>query len=216
MDGVHDLGGVQGFGPVNPDKDERPFKATWEGRMWGINKGISGVPGWSIDWFRHVRELIEPVDYLTRPYFDQWAQTYGAMLVDSGVVTIEELATGISARPALERRPPMQASAVAAAARSIKDFSRAANAAPRFLAGDILTTRSMGAAGHTRMPRYVRGRRGRVHACHGAFLVADESAFGREIAEPLYTVGFLATDLWPETGARNDRVFVDLWERYLE
>ena len=74
----------------------------------------------------------------------------------------------------------------------------------------------MGAASHTRMPRYVRGRRGRVHVCHGAFLVPDESALGRELAEPLYTVGFLAADLWPEAGTRNDRVFVDLWERYLE
>ena len=87
MDGVHDLGGVQGFGPLDIDRDERAFHHDWEARMWGLNEAMTGDPGWTIDWWRHVRELILPLDYLSRPYFDQWAQVYAALLIDSGFAT---------------------------------------------------------------------------------------------------------------------------------
>ena len=99
MDGPQDLGGRQGFGPVDAAEPEEPFHADWEGRMWGIARGMARPADWSIDWFRHCRELIDPADYLSRPYFDQWMQAYAAMLVDSGVVSVEEIVAGRAAGP---------------------------------------------------------------------------------------------------------------------
>ena len=94
MDGIHDLGGRQGFGTINVHETEVPFHEPWEVRVLGIVRAMSPAADWNIDWFRHCRELIEPVDYLTRPYFDQWLQTYAAMLVNSDIATVQELTGG--------------------------------------------------------------------------------------------------------------------------
>jgi nitrile hydratase subunit beta len=221
MDGVHDLGGVQGFGPLDIDRDEHAFHHDWEARMWGLNEAMTGDPGWTIDWWRHVRELILPLDYLSRPYFDQWAQVYAALLIDSGIAGLAEVASGkaptaapLGPGPALV--PPMSAAEVAAAARRTMDFRRDGGAKPVFVTGQRVRARLVGAAGHTRLPRYVRGRPGLIHAFHGNHLLPDAGAKGEERAEPLYTVAFRAADLWPEAAGSPDRIFLDLWESYLE
>jgi hypothetical protein len=109
MDGIHDLGGRQGFGPVAVDEPQEQFHEPWEARVRGMVNAMSRAADWNIDWFRHCRELIEPVDYLSRPYFDQWIQTYAAMLVNSGLASVDELASGKAAAPAPGLRPPMSA-----------------------------------------------------------------------------------------------------------
>jgi nitrile hydratase beta subunit len=216
VDGVHDLGGVEGFGPIKTTDDERPFKFEWEGRMWGLNEAMVGDPGWTLDWWRHVRELIAPVDYLTRPYFDQWAQVYAALLIDSGHASLEEVANGTLHRPASGLGRPMDAKEVRAASSRTANYTRDTDATPAFAIGDRVMTRSMIHTGHTRLPRYARDRPGIIHACRGTHVLPDASARGREHAEPLYTVSFQAGDLWPEAAGRRDRVFLDLWESYLE
>ncbi|MFQ5624219.1 MAG: hypothetical protein ACE5FS_12595, partial [Paracoccaceae bacterium] len=90
MDGIHDLGGKQGFGAVKVSEPEEPFHYPWEGRMWAIARTCAS-PEWTIDWWRHVRERIDPVDYLTRPYFDQWCQTSMAAFVTSDIFTLDEV-----------------------------------------------------------------------------------------------------------------------------
>ena len=215
MDGAHDLGGRQGFGPVDAGEPEVPFHHDWEGRVWAIVR-ICRVAGWTIDWWRHVRELIDPVDYLTRPYFDSWTQTHLAALIDSGVLTLEEVETGIASGPAATGMPVLTPDAVHRFARTTARFARSIKAAPRFAAGDAVATRRMGAAGHCRLPGYAQGRPGRIHAHHGAHLFADAGARGEERAEHMYSVAFEAADLWPEASGRRDRVFLDLWESYLE
>lgn len=216
MDGVHDLGGVQGFGPIEIDDDPRPFKYDWEGRMWGINEAVAGDPGWTLDWWRHVRELFLPIDYLTRPYFDQWAQIYAALLIDSGIATREELVQGKTSNARRTDAPSMSAEEVRAASGRTESFRRDTGAKPLFGIGQKVTVRSQGAAGHTRLPRYARGRSGLVHVYRGIYVLPDAKALGRDEAEPLYTIAFQAGDLWPEAAGRRDRVFVDLWESYLE
>lgn len=221
MDTVHDLGGLQGFGPVAVDADERPFHHDWEARMWGLNEAMTGDPAWTLDWWRHVRELIQPIDYLTRPYFDQWAQVYAALLIDSGMARFAELASGETAEPKrginASLPKPMSAAEVPAASRRTADFRREGAPAPRFAAGaSVRVTADPPAIGHTRLPRYLRGRPGTIHAYRGNHLLPDAGAKGREVAEPLYTIAFRAADLWPEAGASHDRVFADLWESYLE
>ena len=215
MDGAHDLGGREGFGPIDVNEPEAPFPADWEGRMWAMAK-MTGQPDWTIDWWRHVRELIAPLDYLNRPYFDQWAQIYAALMVDSGHATLEELASGKSdgSRPALD--PPISAEEVLAASRQTARFDRPSEQTPAFAPGDRVMTRAQGHSGHTRLPSYAMGRPGVVHAYHGAHILPDAKARGKKQVEPLYSIAFQAADLWPEADGRRERVFLDLWESYLE
>jgi nitrile hydratase subunit beta len=215
MDGIHDLGGREGFGPIDVHEPQEPFHEPWEARVLGIVRAMSRPADWSIDWFRHCRELIDPVDYLSRPYYDQWLQTYAAMLVNSGVATVEELAAGIATSPAPGLPPPMAPADVAAAKKAVTRFDREAGP-PAFRVGDAVRAHDHGTAGHTRLPAYVRGRAGRIEACHGAHVLPDASARGESRAEPLYTVAFEASALWPEAAGRRDTVFLDLWESYLE
>ena len=216
MDGIHDLGGRQGYGPIDVDEPPEPFHAPWEARVLGIVRAFTRPAPWSIDWFRHVRECIAPADYLTRPYYDQWLQTYAAMMIDSGHATIGELATGKSARAIPGLPPPVPPEKVATAKKAMARFDRESNAVPRFAAGDAVVTRSLGARGHTRLPHYARGRPGRVESFHAFHVLPDTNMGGDGPAEPLYTVSVLATDLWPEAAGRKDRVYLDLWESYLE
>ena len=214
MDGIHDLGGRQGFGPIDVHEPEEPFHEAWEARVLGMVRAMSRAPDWSIDWFRHCRELIEPVDYLTRPYYDQWLQTYAAMMVASGVASVEELASG-KASTAVGLPPPMEPGAVARAKQAVVRFDREGGR-PAFAVGDAVRAKPHGVPGHTRLPAYVRGRRGRIESSHGAHVLPDANALGEARAEPLYTVAFEGAELWPEAAGRRERVFLDLWESYLD
>jgi nitrile hydratase len=216
MDGIHDLGGRDGYGPIDVHEPPEPFHAPWEARMLGIVRALTRPVPWSIDWFRHVRECIEPTDYLTRPYYDQWLQTYAAMMIDSGIATVEELATGRSTAPLADVAPPMTPEMVAEAKRNMARFERESNVRPAFSAGDRVRTRALGSRGHTRLPQYARGRPGRIEAFRGCHVLPDTNMAGGGPAEPLYTVSFAAADLWPEAAGRRDRVYLDLWESYLE
>ncbi len=95
-------------------------------------------------------------------------------------------------------------------------YDRKIDGAPVFAVGDRVRTKALGSAGHTRLPGYARGRTGVIHACHGAHVLPDASARGEERAVPLYSVVFDAAELWPEAGGRRERIFIDLWESYLE
>jgi nitrile hydratase len=216
MDGIHDLGGRQGFSAIEVDEPEEAFHEPWEGRVRGIVNAMSKAADWNIDWFRHCRELIEPVDYLTRPYFDQWLQTYEAMLVNSGLATISELVSGHAESAPPDLPPPMAVEGIERAKNSSKSFEREIDLSPAFAVGDGVTVKSRGAMGHTRLPAYVRGRRGVIEAYHSAHVFPDSNAHGEEQAAPLYTVGFDAAELWPEAEGRRERVFLNMWEPYLE
>jgi nitrile hydratase len=214
MDGIHDLGGREGFGGIDVHETEQPFHAPWEARVHGIVRAMSRPGDWNIDWFRHCRELIDPVDYLTRPYYDQWLQTYAAMMIVSGIATVRELASGVASGPA-GLPAPVSAAGVAQVKSAAQRYDRPGAAVPAFAVGARVVTRRDGHSGHTRLPAYARGRRGTIEASHGAFVLPDASAHGRETAEPLYTVAFEAAELWPEAAGRRDRVHLDLWESYL-
>lgn len=216
MDGAHDLGGKEGFGPIDVNERGVPFHYAWEGRMWSIGM-LTEAADWTIDWWRHVRELIEPADYLTRPYFDQWMQTQTAAMIDSGILTLEEIASGNGVPAPRVTGSPIQRSAVLDTVASFaKDYSRQIDVPPTFAEGDRVCARLMGATGHTRLPAYVRGRVGVIHTHHGAHVLPEASARGTERAEHLYSVAFKAETLWPEALGRPDRVYLDLWESYLE
>jgi nitrile hydratase beta subunit len=216
MDGIHDVGGEQGFGPVKTTVHDPPFEHDWEARMLGIVRALWRPGDWNSDKFRFTREQLPPVEYLTRPYFDQWYRSYAAMLLGSGIATPEELATGRSVQPSPTLSKPMSAAEVATARKSTARFDRPYAGEPRLFVGDHVRAALVGSPGHTRLPRYVRGHVGVVSAVHGAHVVPDENAQGRSIAEPLYTVAFATGDLFPEQTGSGDKVHLDLWERYLQ
>ena len=171
---------------------------------------------WSLDWFRQVRERIAPVDYLSRPYYDQWLQTYCAMMVEAGAATVEELASGKAQSVPPGLPAPMTADAVLPATRRLPRFDRAIATPPRFAVGDTVRTLALGASGHTRLPLYARGRSGQVVAQRGGYVLPDSNARSDGHGEHLYTIGFAAADLWPEAKGSRDRIHLDLWESYLE
>ena len=216
MDGIHDMGGLEGFGPVKAKEQDAPIKQDWEARVWGINKTINGDPSWTLDFWRHVRELIEPKDYLSRPYFDQWAQIYMALLIDSGHACLAEIQSGKATSRGPDFGSPMTAVEVPKRLKEAANFARPLDRARAFEIGQQVRTKAEGHAGHTRLPRYARDKVGIIHAHHGAHLFADAGAKGEERPEHLYTVAISAADLWPEAGDSHDKVFLDLWEPYLE
>ena len=218
MDGIHDLGGKQGFGPIDVD-DEYGFHADWEGREWGIAQ-CARTPGITIDWWRHCRELIQPVDYLERPYFDSWAQTDFATYIEAGWISLEEIAAGGSASDGRDYGGPVEPLTLeqvleADRAHAFR-FDAETDIAPAFQTGDSVTASKHGHGGHTRLPQYARGHRGTIHAHRGAHVFPDLSAEGTEVHQHLYTVMFHASELWAEAGNSPDKVFLDLWESYLE
>ncbi len=222
MDGIHDLGGKQGYGPVEVDADDasdgEPFHADWEGREWGIAQ-CARTPGITIDWWRHCRELIMPTDYLTRPYFDSWAQTDFATYIEAGWITLDEVDAGYAIGSG--NTPPDPPPALTLEQVLDEDrahayrFDAEIDTPPRFEVGQAVRTMAHGHAGHTRLPQYARNHVGVIHQHHGAHVFPDLSAQGREIHQHCYSVRFDAAELWPEARGSRDQVYVDLWEAYL-
>jgi nitrile hydratase subunit beta len=216
MDGVHDLGGREGFGQIVGKTDDKVIHADWEIRDFAMKQSSATGQSWTVDWFRRCRELADPIDYLTRPYYDQWLTTLAAQLIDEGYLTLDEIRHGAPAFSAKPGLPPQTAEAARAIVKRPRSFSVSVNTPPCFAPDAPVRCRLDGASGHTRLPQYVRGRAGVIHAHHGGHVFADASARGEERGEHLYTVSFASSDLWPEAKGSSDRVFVDLWESYLE
>jgi nitrile hydratase beta subunit len=219
MDGIHDLGGKQGYGPIEVDEDETPFHHDWEAREWGIAQSAR-TPGITIDWWRHCRELIMPQDYLERPYFDSWAQTDFSTYIEAGWMTLQDLEKNAAESAGANMDDdPLPALSLEQVLQEDREhafrFDADIDAEPAFAPGQAVITASHGHAGHTRLPQYARGRHGTIHACHGAHVFPDLSAQGKEVHQHCYSVVFSAAELWAEAAGSPDKVYLDLWESYL-
>lgn len=220
MNGVHDLGGMHGFGLINaePESAEPVFHAAWERRVFGLVLASGALRKWNIDMVRFARERQHPVDYLRRSYYESWLAGLEKLLVETGLVTAEELATGTAAGLAEEglRRVRLPAEQVAAVLSRGTPTTMPAETPPRFRPGDRVRARNRHPLGHTREPRYVRGRSGMIDDYFGAHVFPDLSAAGVRVGRHLYSVCFEASELWGENANGNSAVHVDLWEDYLE
>ncbi len=217
MNGPHDLGGAQGFGAVVPERDEPWFHADWERRAFALVLAMGATGAWNLDMSRYARERIPPADYLASTYYDIWRKGMERLLVEQGLATAEEIAGGRSARtPAKLSRKAMAADVLPALARGAPT-EREAVAPARFKQGDAVRARTMNPVGHTRLPRYVRGRNGRIAAIRGVHVFPDSNAMGHgEDPRWLYSVAFEARELWGEEARAGDEIRIDLWEAYLE
>jgi len=219
MNGGQDLGGMHGLGPVDPEPEtEEPvFHADWEKRVFGLTLASGALGRWSIDQGRHARERQHPADYLRNSYYQNWLAGLETVLVESGVVSEQELRSGRPAGPAdpeLTARV-LRAERVAPAMRASRAYEMPVERPPRFQPGERVRARNRHPVGHTREPRYVRGRTGVIHAHHGAHVFPDRSAEGVKVGEHLYSVRFEAAELWGEA-AGPGAVYLDLFEDYLE
>jgi nitrile hydratase len=216
MNGAQDLGGTQGFGPVVPEADEPWFHDTWERRAFALTIAMGASGAWNLDQSRHARETLPPAQYLSFTYYRIWLEALVKLLRERGMVTDDELADGVARVPAVPPPRVLQAAAVPAALAAGSPTGRPAPGPARFSPGDRVRTILIHPSGHTRLPRYVRGRTGTVVSVHGAHVYPDtHAASGDPSPEWLYTVRFDACELWgPDTTA--SAVHVDAWEPYLE
>ncbi len=217
MNGPHDMGGMMCYGPVEREDNEPLFHAAWERRVFALTMlSFGGVA--NIDEFRHAIERMEPVHYLSSTYYEHWLAALETLTVEKEVLALQELASGRLQGKLAETSNPMPAEVVAQVVRrGVSAERESGQLTPRFAPGDQVRARNINPIGHTRMPRYVRGKLGRIDRVHGTFVYPDSNAHGRgEQAQPLYSVCFKAQTLWgPDTPSR-DSVSIDLWEDHLE
>lgn len=223
MNGAHDLGGDHGHGPIAPDPNEPLFHAAWEKQAFGITLAMGSTGQWNSDQSRFARESMAPGRYLETTYYEHWLHGLEVLLADRGLVNEEEIKAGapIGAVKPLPRI--LKAADVGASLKAGRSARRdEASAGPqKFQAGDWVRASIINPPTHTRLPRYVRGRRGQIERIHGVFVFPDTRAAkaGEPVEENpqwLYAVRFEGQELWGPDAEPGASVYVDLWDDYLD
>jgi nitrile hydratase beta subunit len=217
VNGVHDMGGAHGFGPIQREPDEPVFHYRWEARTFALRQASGALGKWNIDIARHANERMPPDEYLRATYYERWLAGLQRLLMENGLVTQAELASGKSERPAPPGLVALPPERVDAAVRTGRSYRVDASVLSGFTVGARVTARNINPIGATRLPRYVRGKRGLVDRDYGVFVFPDANAarLGQK-PQHLYNVRFSARELWGAQAAPKDSVCLDLWEDYLE
>ncbi|MDT0633606.1 nitrile hydratase subunit beta [Spectribacter hydrogenoxidans] len=225
MNGVHDMGGLHGFGPIRPETGEPVFHQAWEQDVFASVIALMAQGVYNLDEFRHAVERIGAAHYLDSSYYDHWLSAAELVLCEKGVIDQTELdrrIAEIKADPDAHARPPAGgedplAEALTQGLQAGLPAHREVAAGPRFAVGDRVVTNNLQPAGHIRLPAYVRDKPGVVVMTHGAHVLPDTHAHdGDESPAHLYTVRFDGERVWGEAGAdRPAANHVDLWEPYL-
>lgn len=223
MDSIHDMGGMHGFGPVVVEADEPVFHAQWEARVMAMANLLRGPILTNVDAFRYAIERMEPASYLTAGYYGRWLAALERLLVEAGVLAPGEIEARLQGAPsgneaAAKKTPAARAPGDAQPSRGADaGVVRTVGKSPRFALGQTVWARNIHPEGHTRLPRYVRGRRGIVDRVHPACVFPDTHAHGlREDPQYVYSVRFAASELWGEDAEPGASVRLDLFEDYLE
>jgi len=211
MNGIHDMGGMHGMGPIQYEKNEPVYHAEWEGRVDAINVALRGKV---VGGLRQAIEQIPAPDYLRMTYYERWYEGLVWRVMAGRVATRAEIESGRSAQPKLaSTRAYSPSEAVALMARTQSARQNIA-LAPRFQVGQPVRARNTNPIGHTRLPRYARGRLGIVDQLRGVFPIPDAGAGGKP--QNLYSIRFPSRELWGQESAPQDAVYIDMWDDYLE
>lgn len=217
MNGPHDLGGQMGFGAVAPEAAEPLFHAGWEKRALGLTLAAGAMGHWTIDESRHTRESLHPADYYASSYYEIWIKALERLLVRHRFVTDAELDAGAASVPPATPKRVLKAAEVPVVLARGGPCDRPVPATPKFAAGDRVRARNVHPTGHTRLPRYARGKAGRVEAVREGFVLPDTNAHGRgENPEWVYTIVFDGREIWGEAADPSLTISIDAWESYLE
>ena len=213
MNGPHDLGGAQGHGPVNPERNEPVFHHDWEKRALGVTLTAGAMGHWTIDESRHARENIPPAQYLAASYYEIWIRALEVLLERHGFVTPEEIAIGHRLVEGATPKRVLAPANVPAVLAKGAPCDRPVGTTPAFRPGDRVRVRNINPSGHNRLPRYVKGRVAEVEAVQGGFVFPDTSAHGKgENPQWVYTIVFTASELWGEAADPRQTVSICLGE----
>jgi nitrile hydratase subunit beta len=216
MDGIHDMGGMDGFGKVVPEPNEPPFHAAWEGRVLAMQRAMSYAGGWQIDMSRAAQEALPPRVYLTVSYYQRWELAMERNVIERGLAGADEIAAGHALRDGTPLRRKLTADIVEQGM-TRGSFFRQAQAPARFKPGDRVRARNIHPRTHTRLPRYARGHVGIVELVHGCHAFPDAIALDKgDNPQWLYTVVFDGRELWGADGDESLKVSIDAFEPYLE
>ena len=217
MDGVHDLGGMDNFGPIIREENEPVFHGEWERVVFSNTLALLGSGYFCIDEMRRSTEQIPPVQYLASTYYEKWLESLINILEEKDVITAEEMQKGKSLRTTGTALPPLPKEGAEFITSNPLSALKELDQAPQFQVGDKITAKVMHPLHHTRLPRYIRGKHGTVDKIHGAFLLPDSNAHGgAETPQYNYSVRFSAQELWGNEAPQKDCLFIDLFESYME
>jgi nitrile hydratase beta subunit len=214
MNTVHDMGGMQNFGPVEPEADEPMFHHPWEARVHAMNIAMGAAKLWNIDQGRYAIEKLPPAQYLAFSYYEKWFVRLQHLLVERGLVAQHEIQAG-RATEAGRKIDTLGPERVAAALRNRRATGREPTSPARFKIGERVRTREMHPRTHTRLPFYCRDKPGTIAIVHGVHVFPDTNALGNENPQWLYGVRFEASQLWGKDTTAG-AVYVDCFEPYLE
>jgi nitrile hydratase len=216
MDGVHDMGGMDGFGKIEVEQNEPPFHAPWEGRVLAMQRAMGYAGAWHIDHSRFAQEKLPPATYLTASYYQRWALAMESNVLERGYATPEELRAG-HAKTAGKNLPRKLTPDVVGAGLSRSSFYRPQQGLQKFKPGDRVRTKNIHPATHTRLPRYARDKVGVVELCHGCHMFPDSVATDRgDNPQWLYTVVFESRELWGPDADPTLKISIDAFEPYLD
>ena len=218
MNGIHDMGGMHGLGPIEVEPDEPVFHSEWEAKTFVLTRAIGPWRKWNIDTGRHQIELIPAADYLRMTYYEKWYVRLVELLVKTGLVTQAEIDSGKPQPGSVRQTPPVSVERVPEIA--LNRFLAPTvepGIAPLLGVGEKVRARNIHPIGHTRLPRYARGKVGTIVIDHGVHPLPDTSAHGLgDNRQHLYSVRFPSRELWGEQASERDFVYLDLWDSYLE
>ena len=216
MNGVHDLGGMHGFGPMVIKPNEPMFHAYWESRVFALRLACGFHRKWNADMGRYARECMPPVAFLSASYYERGLYALEQLLVSSTLINAQELQAG-RAEAVTHDGPLLQSGDIPKLVRSRRQMRLDEAVMARCKVGDKVMARNINPIGHTRMPRYVRGRSGVIDRDHGVFTFADSNAMTWDKKpQHLYSVRFAAMELWGDAASPRDSVYVDLWDDHLK
>lgn len=216
MNGVHDLGGMHGFGKVENEANEPVFHHEWEKRVFGLFAPAFAAGIFCVDEFRHAIERMGPIHYLESSYYEHWLHAIETLALEKGIVTPEELTQGHAAAGSEKQTPALPAANVPQLVAAGASARLDADVKAKFKEGDMVVVKNINPPTHTRVPRYVRDKLGCIDRDHGVFVFPDSAAHGKgDKPQHCYSVYFSAQEIWGSKASRNDSVFVDLWDDYL-
>ncbi|MBI2970676.1 MAG: nitrile hydratase subunit beta [Gammaproteobacteria bacterium] len=218
MNGVHDLGGMHNMGPLVREENEPVFHADWERAMFANAVAVIGAGYCKLDEVRRATEWMPPADYLRASYYETWLYSLTALLREKGFLTREELDTGPLLRgPRAPSVPPLSRDMAVYAMNNPLPVNLDLDIPARFQPGDRVITRNINPVHHTRLPRYARGKGGRIDRDQGIFLLPDTNAHGGpDRPQHVFSVRFAARELWGSEAPAGDAVYIDLFDEYLE
>jgi len=219
MDGVHDMGGMHGFGAVVEPGSEDVFHEDWEARVFALHMLVSYQRLGAGPGGRPTRETMPPGEYLDAGYYERWLWSAERRLERKGTIAPGEVEAMMERLRAGDDPPQREDAAQAERAVELlgRPHSMAAAEQARFAPGDVVRVRRMRPEGHTRCPRYARGATGTVQDVRGLDRLPDRAVYGEEAApEPVYAVRFTSDVLWGASDEAPFTVVLDLWESYLE